>query len=214
MPFGSVKLDVKQYGTVFGQYYQPEACSDEQPDQRRSITKDDPLVILLHGWGADGSDLASLAPSLLGPVSVVSVDTTSAHHKGLGGAVFVPDAPDICSENPSGRQWFELSNPASGIERNASACLQAAGFIAAMLDSLSAQKGYVSDQIILGGVLTRRHGFADSRPSLSKTLTGIILFVRGMVDPGTNLSSISGSACVSGPWLSGPGRAVCLHDAG
>ena len=35
----------------------------------RSVTKDDRLVIMLHGWGADSSDLASLAPSLLGSVS-------------------------------------------------------------------------------------------------------------------------------------------------
>ena len=214
MPFRPVKLDVDQYGTVFGQYYQPEACSDEQTDQARSVTKDDRLVIMLHGWGADSSDLASLAPSLLGPVSVSSGDTASVHHRGLGSAVFVPDAPDICSANPFGRQWFELSNPASGIERNSLACLQVAGFLAAMLDSLSAQKGYVSHQIILGGFFTRWHGFADSWSSLSKALTWVILFVRRLAHPGANLSSIIRSACVFSSRFGGSGRAVCLHDSG
>ncbi|MEJ2027280.1 MAG: hypothetical protein P8X52_07475 [Limibacillus sp.] len=54
------------------------------------------LVVLLHGWGADGNDLIGLAP-LLGQV--------------LPDAAFVaPNAPDPCEMNPAGRQWFSLQD--------------------------------------------------------------------------------------------------------
>ena len=52
------------------------------------------LVVLLHGWGADGNDLIGLAPNLAAL---------------LPGAQFVsPHAPYSCDENPFGRQWFSL----------------------------------------------------------------------------------------------------------
>jgi phospholipase/carboxylesterase len=52
------------------------------------------LVVFLHGWGADGNDLISLAPIL-------------AQH--LPQAAFVsPHAPFPCEVNPMGRQWFSL----------------------------------------------------------------------------------------------------------
>lgn len=52
------------------------------------------LVVLLHGLGADGADLISLAPMLA---------------EQLPNAVFVsPDAPQPCDMAPFGRQWFSL----------------------------------------------------------------------------------------------------------
>ena len=181
MTFTHVKLDVQEYGSVSGQFYQPEVHSYKKPDQRRSISKDDWLVILLHGWGADGADLAPLAPSLLDPSSIPFSDTSTAYPRTSGGAVFIPDAPDICSGNPSGRQWFELSDPASGIGRNASACLQAASFIEAMLESLSVQMGYFSDQIILGG-------FSQG---------GMVSLTAGLAYQ----KPLCGLFCLSGAWL-------------
>lgn len=54
------------------------------------------LVVLLHGYGADGNDLIGLAPlwqSVLPDAAFVS-----------------PHAPEPCAMNPfGGRQWFELS---------------------------------------------------------------------------------------------------------
>lgn len=58
------------------------------PDRARS------LVAFLHGYGADGADLLGLADAL-------------APH--LPGTAFVaPDAPEPCSGNPFGRQWFPI----------------------------------------------------------------------------------------------------------
>jgi phospholipase/carboxylesterase len=52
------------------------------------------LVVLLHGVGADGSDLIELAPALA---------------RDLPDAAFVaPDAPEPCDMAPFGRQWFSL----------------------------------------------------------------------------------------------------------
>jgi phospholipase/carboxylesterase len=53
------------------------------------------LVVLCHGYGSDGNDLIGLAP----------------HWRGLlPGAAFVsPNAPDRCSQSPTGYQWFPLS---------------------------------------------------------------------------------------------------------
>jgi phospholipase/carboxylesterase len=53
------------------------------------------LVILLHGYGADGNDLFGLA----GPLSQYLPDT----------AFRSPNAPEKCRVNPSGYQWFPVS---------------------------------------------------------------------------------------------------------
>ena len=55
----------------------------------------DSLVILLHGYGADGADLIGLAEPLA---------------EYMPGTVFrAPDAPERCVVNPAGRQWFPIS---------------------------------------------------------------------------------------------------------
>lgn len=52
------------------------------------------LVLLLHGWGADGANLIDLA-EMFAPI--------------LPDALFVaPNAPCVCEVNPHGYQWFSL----------------------------------------------------------------------------------------------------------
>jgi len=53
------------------------------------------LVILLHGYGADGADLIGLA----GPLAPHLPRT----------AFRAPNAPEPCRVNPMGRQWFPIS---------------------------------------------------------------------------------------------------------
>lgn len=54
------------------------------------------LVVLLHGWGADGANLIDLA-DMLAPT--------------LPDAHFVaPNAPFVCEVNPFGYQWFSLQD--------------------------------------------------------------------------------------------------------
>jgi len=52
------------------------------------------LVVLLHGYGADGADLLGLSNFL----SPILPDT----------AFLAPDAPEQCRSNPFGRQWFPI----------------------------------------------------------------------------------------------------------
>lgn len=64
------------------------------PDYIPSDKKISSLVIFLHGFGADGQDLISLAPYF-------------AQHLPHT-AFFAPDGPEICEISPFGRQWFSL----------------------------------------------------------------------------------------------------------
>ena len=58
------------------------------------------LIMLLHGWGADGNDLADLAY----PISV----------RFPGAAFFVPNGPSPCKMNPAGREWFDIDDRVNG----------------------------------------------------------------------------------------------------
>lgn len=61
----------------------------------RSGGRPDALVVLLHGYGADGRDL---------------IDIGEAWGTLLPRAAFVaPHAPEPCAEAPVGRQWFPLT---------------------------------------------------------------------------------------------------------
>ncbi|MCH1516226.1 MAG: hypothetical protein L7U52_05880, partial [Alphaproteobacteria bacterium] len=70
------------------------------PDGMAELSKGDidSIVIFLHGWGADGTDLAPLSDVL----------AQALPDKAKKTAFFTPDAPEICVANPGGRQWFTL----------------------------------------------------------------------------------------------------------
>lgn len=82
------------------------------------------LVVLLHGYGADGNDLLGLG------------DVLAPH---LPNTAFVaPDAPEPCAGNPFGRQWFPIPWLDGSSEEAARAGLLAAaedlnGFLEARL---------------------------------------------------------------------------------
>jgi len=83
------------------------------------------LVVLLHGFGADGNDLFGLAPALA---------------PGLPETAFIsPNAPFPCEMAPHGRQWFSLQTRSlEAIEagvRGAAAILD--GFLDETLDRLA-----------------------------------------------------------------------------
>lgn len=98
------------------------------------------LVVLLHGWGADGNDLIGLAPALA-PV--------------LPEAEFLsPDAPFPCDAG-FGRQWFSLGdrNPSSDMsDAVMTARLGAvAPMIDAFIDHALEQRGLAPDKFALVG---------------------------------------------------------------
>lgn len=93
------------------------------------------LVVLLHGYGADGNDLIGLAP-VLAPL--------------MPDAVFVaPNAPYPCDGNPMGFQWFPINrlDPASRLAGTRSA----APFIDDYLDETLAKYGLDETKTALVG---------------------------------------------------------------
>lgn len=96
------------------------------------------LVVFLHGYGADGSDLLSLA-DVLGP-----------HLPGV--AFYAPDAPEPCSGNPYGRQWFPIPWLDGSSEEAAEQGLAAAAEdLNAFLDALLAAENLTPDRLALVG---------------------------------------------------------------
>jgi len=94
------------------------------------------LVVLLHGYGADGNDLISLGQ----------------HWRGLlPDAAFVsPNAPEPCGANPfGGRQWFELTFRDPGERWRG--VNQAAPALDAFLDDELASLGLADDALALVG---------------------------------------------------------------
>ena len=61
------------------------------------------ICVFFHGWGSNGDDLISLAPIM---------------SKKLPNMLFVsPNAPETCSINPAGRQWFDIMERENGIDK-------------------------------------------------------------------------------------------------
>ena len=89
------------------------------------------LVILLHGYGADGNDLIGLAE----PLSQYMPDT----------AFRAPNAPDRCSVNPMGYQWFPIPHMDGCTEEQARASLVTSaeklnGFLDAKLAEMASER--------------------------------------------------------------------------
>ena len=93
------------------------------------------LVVLLHGLGADGSDLLGLAPMLAERLP------RAAFH--------APDAPQACDMAAYGRQWFSLQ------DRRPEAMLRGATLASPALDefvdALLARYGLGDDRLALVG---------------------------------------------------------------
>ena len=61
-----------------------------------SKNKPKKIVVLCHGYGGDGKDISVLAINW---------------QRFLPEAVFVcPNAPEVCTINPKGYQWFDLTS--------------------------------------------------------------------------------------------------------
>ncbi|UYN95942.1 MAG: dienelactone hydrolase family protein [Enhydrobacter sp.] len=118
------------------------------------------LVVLLHGYGADGNDLIGLAP-VLAPL--------------MPDVVFhAPNAPHPCEGNPYGYQWFGISRLDPQV---AAAGVQAAApFVDRFLDATMARHGLDESKTVLvgfsqGTMMALHVGLRRARP-----LAGIVGF--------------------------------------
>ena len=95
-------------------------------------------VVFLHGYGADGSDLLGLAD----PLGPHLPDTV----------FFAPDAPENCTANPFGFQWFPIPWLDGSSEEQALAGLAAAAEdLNAFLDRILQEEGLGPEQLALVG---------------------------------------------------------------
>ncbi len=117
------------------------------------------LIVMLHGLGADGSDLIALAP-MLAPIAPETVFVS-------------PDAPQACDFAPMGRQWFSMLDTTP--EAMHAGILQAAPTLNTFLDAELARYGLAEDQMaLLGfsqGTMTALH-VALRRPSACAAVIG------------------------------------------
>jgi phospholipase/carboxylesterase len=93
------------------------------------------LVVLLHGFGADGDDLIGLAPHwarLLPDAEFLS-----------------PHAPFPCEMGPFGRQWFSFADRTPGVILAGTKA--AAGILNAFLDEALAARGLADRDLALVG---------------------------------------------------------------
>jgi len=102
----------------------------------------DALVVLVHGFGADGHDL---------------IDLAALWAEAVPGALFVaPHAPEPCDGVPFGRQWFPLwDRSAAQLEAGVAAAASAlGGFVAAEAARLALPPGRVALMGFSQGAMT------------------------------------------------------------
>ncbi len=135
---------------------------------KSGVTKS--VVVLLHGYGADGEDLLGLADPL-------------APH--LPDTLFVaPDAPERCAGNPFGRQWFPIprldgsteAQQAEGLER-------AAADLNAYLDALLEETGVSPSKLALLGFSQGTMMSLYVAPRRDAALAGVAAFSGRLMAP-------------------------------
>jgi len=130
------------------------------------------LVVFLHGYGADGADLLGLADPL-------------APH--LPDTVFVaPDAPEPCSGNPFGRQWFPIPWLDGSSEVESQAALErASADLDAFLDARLKAEGIAPARLAVIGFSQGTMMALDVLPRRPEPVAGIVAFSGRLLRPET-----------------------------
>ena len=140
---------MKSFGPLSGVFAAPARGGDASS-----------LIVIMHGWGADANDLADLAY----PMSL----------RFPGAAFFVPNAPDPCSMNPMGRQWFDLADSTDG---PATAGVMIEQSVAAAIDELGLDMAAVAlTGFSQGGMMSLHCGLRMApRPAAVVSFSGALL---------------------------------------
>ncbi len=132
------------------------------------------VVVLLHGYGSDGSDLIALA---------------RYWRETLPDALFVsPNAPEVSTDNPQGFQWFalDIDRPASRV----AGLPLARPVLVEFLQALWAQTGLKAKDTLLVGFSQGAMMALHVGLSLDEPIMGIIAFSGALVEP-ENFAAIS-----------------------
>ena len=128
------------------------------------------VVVLLHGYGADGRDLLGLADPL-GP------------H--LPDTVFLaPNAPEQCVGNPVGFQWFPIPWIDGSSEEEARVAMHSAvRDLDAYLDAVLKQDGLTADRMVLFGFSQGTMMALHCAPRRDQPVAGIVGFSGRLLEP-------------------------------
>jgi len=119
------------------------------------------LVVFLHGYGADGADLLGLA------------DALAPHLPGV--AFFAPDAPEPCSGNPFGRQWFPIPWLDGSSEAQQGEGMRAAvADLNAFLDKILAEEGLGPEALALVGFSQGAMMALHLTPRRAEAVAGVV----------------------------------------
>lgn len=125
------------------------------------------LVVLLHGYGADGRDLLGLAPYWA---------------RLLPHAEFVaPDAPFPCEMSPYGFQWFSFENRSPELLRAGAEA--AAAILNGFLDDLLRARGLQDDRLALVGFSQGTMMALHVAPRRARRIAGVLGFSGALLAP-------------------------------
>ncbi len=123
----------------------------------------DSLVVFIHGYGADGSDLIGLAD----PMAEYLPDT----------AFISPHAPNICTMNPMGREWFPIPSIDMTSEDFArEIMLNSVAQFQGWLDTLMVEERVKPDRVVLVGFSQGTMMALHTGPRRAEQLAGIVGF--------------------------------------
>jgi phospholipase/carboxylesterase len=136
------------------------------------------LVVLLHGYGADGNDLIGLADPL---------------SRALPDAVFrAPNAPERCRVNPMGYQWFPISWIDGSPESEMIAGFRRAAIaLAAWLGQAMAEEGVTEAGTALVGFSQGTMMSLQVAPRLSRPVAGVVGFSGRLAAAGPEAGEIA-----------------------
>ncbi|MFK5997449.1 MAG: dienelactone hydrolase family protein [Rhodobacterales bacterium] len=130
----------------------------------------DSLVVFVHGYGADGNDLIGLADPM-------------AEH--LQNTTFLsPHAPNVCTMNPMGREWFPIPSMDMTSESFArEIMLKSATQFQHWLDAQMVHEGVTPDRVVLVGFSQGTMMALYVGPRRADSLAGIVGFSGRLLQP-------------------------------
>jgi phospholipase/carboxylesterase len=128
------------------------------------------ILVFLHGYGADGADLLSLAE----PLAPHLPDT----------AFYAPNAPLPCAGNPFGRQWFSIPRFDGTPQAQAQAEMTAAAQdLNAFLDHILQAEGVEANQLLLLGFSQGAMMALHVAPRRAQALAGVVAISGKLINP-------------------------------
>ena len=129
------------------------------------------LVILVHGYGADGNDLLGLAD----PLGPHMPDTV----------FYAPNAPNKCSGNPFGFEWFPIPRlDGSSEEAAKSGLADAARDLNGFIDETIEKEGVSAENTILLGFSQGTMMSLHIAPRRDQKIAGVVGFSGRLLEPG------------------------------